>query len=361
MHIYIIGTLLSALFAFFSQKCKKKATLLQSRKFYLTTQKIYTFFFAVLSVIPLTTISAVRYGVGTDYFSYQRIYKTFRFSISNLEIGDRSLIYLLHKISDDPQIFFIVTSLWICIGYYISIYKNSMNPAYSIFIFVLGQEYFRSMNSIRQYLAAVIVIQAIPAVKEGKLKNVLIYTAIGMLFHTSAFMIIPLYILCRLRLKPIQLLLISSVFLMFINYVKPLAIRLAHMLGKYAWYFESRFSGGNFNPLVVAIYLSFLVFCEYLYDLQKVQKNDTVNIVSSAAFIGMILFLSRLVLPRNVTRLAYYMDPVLILYIPELLRMIKNRKARFILKSVVFTCYTCVFFLAPNSNNNQLPYQTYFS
>lgn len=361
MHVYIIGTLLSALFAFFSQKCKKEERSLQNRKIYLTTRKIYTSFFIVLSVIPLTVISAVRYGVGTDFFSYQRIYKIFRFDISNLEIGDKSLIFLLHKISDNPQIFFVVTSLWICIGYYISIYKNSIDPAYSIFIFVLGQEYFRSMNSIRQYMAAVIVMQAIPAVKEGKLKKVLIYTAIGMLFHMSAFMIIPLYILCRLRLKPMQLLLISAVFLLFINNVKQLAIRLAHMLGRYAWYFESSFSEGNFNPLVVAIYFSFLVFCEYLYGLQKVRTNDTINIVSNAAFIGMALFLSRLVLPRNVTRLAYYMDPVLILYTPELLGMIKGRKTRFVVKSIVFICYLFVFLLAPNSNNNQLPYQTFFS
>lgn len=359
MYVYIIGTLLSALLSLFA--VGNKRLFLRDRELHVLHRRMGAFFLMILSVFPLTIISAIRYGVGTDFFSYQAIYTTFRFETSNLEIGVKLLIALLHKISDNPQIFFAVTSLWICVGYYIVIYQNSIDPAYSICLFVFSQEYFRSMNSIRQFMASVIVIQALPAVKEGKLKKVLIYTAIGMLFHMSAFMLIPLYMLCRIHMKPMQLFILSVIFLLFINSVRGIAVRLARFIGgRYTWYFNSAFAEGNFNPLVVAIYCAFLLLCEYLYDFQKLKQNETLNFVTSAAFIGMLLFLSRLVLPRNVTRLAYYMDPVLIIYSPELFRLISNPKLRIILKSMAFICYIFVFALAPNSNNNQLPYQTYW-
>ena len=94
---------------------------------YLKNTKKHTFFFFLLSAIPLILVAGLRWKVGTDYGTYAGIYlnNSGNFNIDLYEPGFDMLSLISSFISEDYFIMFFISSV-LTIGLFVwTIYKYS--------------------------------------------------------------------------------------------------------------------------------------------------------------------------------------------------------------------------------------------
>lgn len=353
MIVYIIGTLTSMLFAYASTH------ILNSRQISTASKKLNAKLFALLSFLPLTFIMAVRYNVGTDFRNYQRIY-IYNESVS--EVGLSWLNSILHNISDDPQFFFIVSSIIICVGYYIAIYRESVSFAYSILLFVIVKDYFISMNAVRQYIALSVVLFSIPYIKNKDYIKSLLLVIVAMLFHRSAIIIVPLIILYNLEIKPlIGIGIIAGTYVssaLLRRFILPILIRFEF----YNAYFSSTYANVDqiFNWQTMLVYIGpFIVLC-FIYN--KVTKNKNLKLLYSAVLLSLIIMSLSSVMPTLITRLVWYMNAFIVLYLPEAMQAIDDKRVRMFANAAAVILYIIVAYRnIEGGAQNALPYRTFWS
>ncbi|EOU1983770.1 EpsG family protein, partial [Clostridium perfringens] len=149
-------------------------------------------------------ISAIRFGIGTDYFMYKDIYEYAIHGATTSEIiswydvepGWAFLNRILGMLSKDTQVIFIVTSFIFifCIYKAISDFKDDISVGMSIFIF-LAIAYIPSFNVVRQYLAIGILMLSFKYIKDKKLIKFLTIVILASFFHYTALIFLPMYYL----------------------------------------------------------------------------------------------------------------------------------------------------------------------
>lgn len=104
--------------------------------------------------------------------------------------------------SDDPTLLIVLTAIISCVPAIFIIYKYSESYELGIYLFVTTSYYSFSMNGIRQYMAAGILLLATKYLlsENGKdFYKYLIFVMLAWLFHSSALIMIPLYFIARRR------------------------------------------------------------------------------------------------------------------------------------------------------------------
>jgi hypothetical protein len=319
--------------------------------------------FYMMSFIPLTYISAFRYGVGTDYFGYVKIYNGDGKSTYEYVEGLFKLFTkILNIISDNPQLFFFASSLFIIGSYYRMIYMESQNYSYSILLFVLTNDYFRSMNTVRQYIAMAIAFIAIPYIKKKNWKVSLILLVIACNIHMSVLIMVVFYILYLLDLKPTAYIVISALLYIGGSLVKNVMFPLISRFTEYGRYFseKSGYSSGDFSTGFFLIYLSFGIMMIILY--KKTRKSDNLKLLYTASFMGIMISILSMYMTKNFSRLVYYMNIYVILYSPEMISNISSKNLRRIIGLAIILCYIGVTIpLILKGNQTVLPYRSIWS
>lgn len=355
MIVYITGTLTAVLLAYVSTHVKKECQIS------VNSNRTYSKLFAFLSFVPLTFIMAVRYNVGTDYPSYSIIYTQ---NLTLQEEGFNQLNKLLHKITYNPQILFIVTSVIICAGYFIAIYRESLVPEYSILLFVIVKDYFISMNVVRQYIAIAIIFFAVPYIKRKEFIKVVIILFIAIQFHRSALIVAAVVILYNFEIKPLAGLgIMISVFL-----VSPLIRNIVYSFlskfGLYSNYFLSSSVFSNmdqvFNWQYTIVTLGpFLILC---YEYKRVIKNSNLKLLYTATLVSLILMSLSSAFPTLITRLVWYMNVFVVLYLPEAINNIPNKRIKLFVNIATISLYTIVAIRnIIGGAQSVLPYQTFWN
>ncbi len=176
---------------------------LAGRKSSKTGKIIYL---AVMFVL-MFLLNTFRYGMGNDYFSYIRIFDIIR-STPWSEIP--SLVYeplftlvtkLISMVSTNPEVMYSVYSVLILVPVAFVIYRHSDNVWLSVTVYLCLTFFYASMNFIRQSIAVSILLLAYGFIKQRKIIPVLILAVTAVLFHYTAAVFIPFYLLAFF-LKP---------------------------------------------------------------------------------------------------------------------------------------------------------------
>ena len=160
-------------------------------------------FFAIISImynlkmkyitglffIILTLMSSLRYGSGTDYFSYMWHYNVNPTNIvdavnlqSNMNMGYRIIMTIAKAINLEFESFIGIISIITMITYMIIIYKNSKMPMVSILVFYGFYQPIYVNSAIRQGIAMVIFLVAFfYYFKKGKFFKYMILVGLGIL------------------------------------------------------------------------------------------------------------------------------------------------------------------------------------
>lgn len=155
----------------------------------------------ILSALGPLLVSALRYGIGTDYF--HTYIPEFNYIVSygknrSYEFG----FYLLNKIisifTDNAQWLIAVSSLLFIVLVYKELYKEAQNYTISLLLFFLSYNYFVSMNNVRQSLASAILLLATFALIRGKRREFVIWVFIAGLIHQAAYLLIIMLLIEKL-------------------------------------------------------------------------------------------------------------------------------------------------------------------
>jgi hypothetical protein len=161
----------------------------------------------LLSVLALVLFAGARLNVGTDYNFYQNVFREYDptywdYVVHNSpqEIGFTTGVLVLHTLTDNSRILFLVASLITVVCAAVAMRRMSSNFAISITLFILLGFYVAPFNILRQGLAVSLNFLAYSYLDKHK-GRWLVLNVIASLIHSSAIYASVLQLLLR-RVKP---------------------------------------------------------------------------------------------------------------------------------------------------------------
>lgn len=315
--------------------------------------------FLLASFAILFLVSGTRVDVGVDYPSYANAFtELYLYGFSPFEAGFQMLLDAIQLFTANPQWLFIVTA-FITIGLiYVSIVKFSVNPALSVFLFTTMGFFSHSLNLTRQFIAVAIMLYAFSYVITKKPVRFVLAILVASLFHKTVFIMLPLYYLLRLKLKPMHYLLIGIVS-GAVALFQDLIINTL-VVSFYPQYYNETFIGDRIvSPYYIILGVALLSLTAYL--LKK--KAMSLSSISDRVYINLVFLVSiahifYVWLPLS-NRVFLYLDIALILIIPKLLSYIERKYIRRAALAVMVIYFTYAAYISLATNANEvLPYKS---
>ena len=315
--------------------------------------------------------------VGIDTYTYEEIFSQIAaYGINaetrstSVELGFRIFVFLLSRITTNPQILIIVSSAIICYGFYIVIKKYSNNYMLSSLIFVTTV-FSATMNVMRQYVAISFILLSICAGIEKKRIKAIIYALIAASFHYTAIFMLPFVLVTfwkdRINRKTLLFISIASVAIIpfgmtILEFVIKIFPQYERFLYSSMYSATSDISFSTIFIFILVIWLmnrcvglikieNFKLYCGRMVNKELIQKvsDDNPNyyeamIVFSILFFGYIVtyFISKSFWLAS--RAMYYVQPSLILVIPNYLAFIKrNQLASRLVTILLITGFTLCY------------------
>lgn len=301
-------------------------------------------FLSLIVIVIIALVSGLRWGIG-DTGAYVHLYGLIGpgYNIFNggYEPGFILFLILLKSIKEDPQFLILVTSLIINILNIWTIRKYSKDSYFelAVFMYIASGYYLVTMNGIRQCLIAAIIFTGTGLIIKGKKKTYFILCIIGVTFHTSALIMIPIYFIAREKAwsKNIYILLILFIISMFLY--EPLMNIVFKVLGNSRYSEYSNFHEGGANILRVLVH-GVPVFLSYIKRgiLKEKWKNSNIFIN-----IGLINFMIMGLSFFNwiFARFTIYTELYTFILLPYIIKnCYPNYKER---RLMYFGCVVCFF------------------
>lgn len=256
------------------------------KKMKISIQGMQNVLLLVLSAFPLFFLSAFRYGIGTDYF--YTYYPHFLHIASGnkddfYEVGFFWINKVVTWFSKNPQSIFIVTSFLFVVLVYRSMYRLSHNLQMSMILFILSYTYFTSLNNVRQSLASAVILLALDALSNDKVKGAIILTVTAGLIHQVAFLFMLLIILRKYKLSPRLLSMMSILAFCIVKALGALLIVIIKYINvpRLATYFEysnlAIYLGKTLS--IVDIFINFALMSIIIYLEMQNKKIKTINMI----------------------------------------------------------------------------------
>ncbi|MUK87417.1 hypothetical protein GMD78_03245 [Ornithinibacillus sp. L9] len=312
----------------------------------INNTNVFLFIFSII----LLVISGMRYGVGTDFFSYYNYYLNFTLLDGVFEPFYNILNYLSYRISDNPQFLIFITSFIIIGLVYISINRFSINSSMSVVIFVFGFFYFDSMNVIRQYIAAVIILFA---AHQYLLRNKNLFfifsVVLATLFHYSAAFSIIMLLFKKIKFKryfAVPYLVIVVILVPFLGRIQNFLFSIVNELpivNEYIVYDQFRINL-NASPYDFILYSLIFLIAAYAFNGNYInEKKAEYNFYLNS--MAVVVALKALSLENKFfDRLTLYFTIFIIFLLPLTIKAlgIKERKSIEVLIIVFFMIYAFV-------------------
>lgn len=311
-------------------------------------------------VLLLFCLSAFRYGIETDYWSYFELFKN---NGVGVETGFKILIYFVKNIfSNDFNVFiFVVATISVSIKFVC--FSKVRNPFFAMLLYFCYFYIMLEWNVIRQGISVSFLFGAMDyAIKKRPIKF-LFFVFCAVIFHISSIIFLPVYFIINQQysLRKICILLFMFIIfkILFMDFVFNIMINsfskmfpanlgvYAQRVVTYLKYETSSviFSIGFFRRIVFL----FIFIC--LNGSTKI-KNPYFNVFFAGLFIY-IFFMSN---PIIANRLSISFEFMLV-------PMISDLKIKFTWRNFYYMFFLILIsfsiFMMTLLNGNALPYKTY--
>lgn len=306
----------------------------------------------LLTIAAPVFISAVRFGVGTDYFGYVEIYKRIN-TWSSYAVwsyyGHEPLYLFLNKVAfylfgSEWGIFFLssfIIHIFIVMG--IDYFKKDMSLPLALFLYYMILFNF-GLNGIRSAIAVSIIFFAIRYIYKRKLIAYTIYVLIATMFHNTAIICILFYFLGWKKSKEYTIMkniiyyfsiVISPILLVYaLNYFIKIPI-----FSQYSHYILNTKISIKFGFLLDILPVIFPIF---LFKRQIQAKNESYE---------PLINLSLLNIPFQYIgyyvnwggRLALYTNSFYFILIPIVIASIKSHKNKLIVKKYYIFYFIIIY------------------
>lgn len=323
--------------------------------------------------VPLILITIFRYGIGYDYFhTYVSDYKTYQQGGRiHSDFGCAFLYKISQSVSNNPQVFFIITGFLILTCYYAAAQGFSKAACLPFLIFILDDSFFRSLSMVSQYFGIAFLLLAFALLNANKINKTNVIIAFILIFfaisvHSSGIIVglilIALFIFnSKLSVKllvkvscclPLCVLVLKSVI---VGLLLPIIEKT-----RFSSYINSVFDGrSTMSILLVELFFFVVYFILVLKYKDTVGKYEAFGMLFESLAVSCVLLQDALPL---MDRMAYYFAAFHILTFPKMVRLIKSPILKY-LSIVGVCCFLATWlYLYPISGNydNFQPYMSIF-
>ncbi|NPC94240.1 EpsG family protein [Bacillus sp. WMMC1349] len=329
----------------------------------------------LLTVVPLASlmiVAGLRYKVGTDYHTYMLLYELagkhesiwgifgFGSAKATTDPGFTAFLWILNKMTADPQIMFASVA---CITYIFivkTLYDYGRPFELSMFLFIGMFHYYASFNGIRQYMVAAILFWAVRYIINGNFLRYTVIVLICSLFHSSALIMIPIYFVVRRKAWSPVLWFLTFLFLggTFL-YQKFLSVFLVVLENSSYGHYENWLAKGTNGMNIIKIAVLFLPLLLAFFSRHQLrQRWPEIDYIVNLCLIG---FLFGLLATKDVifARFNIYFGLFQMILVPYFVR-IYEPKSNALLYVLIVICYFFYSFSLIPFDSAVLPYRTIF-
>lgn len=337
---------------------------------------------AFILLFLITLIVGLRsINVGTDTVSYFNSFNfiryenvgSFRNLMSNNFFGSERLepgfVYLnkfLNGITSNPQILLLFESVLLYGSIYLNISRLSLNPSLSVFLVLTSGIFITSMNLLRQYMALALCFLGYYFWTKAEKKRTLFVIILAVIcFHRTAILFLFLFLTDKIEVNKKSLIISGLISLGSILFFNPIIQIIYKIFPYYASYSNKLddFGSGKafviFNILLCLLTLIMGLYCKKVGKFNSVFTFNRWNELSFLILIS-IIFTAFSWNFTQADRISQYFRAFIIIYIPNCIYMIKNKKVvqNVLLISciVIFVGYYTYMLVFKDSWNNVVPY-----
>lgn len=360
---YILAFALSMLFATGAQRLKGKSDLaVVGGTFHYRSSYVCM---AVLSFLPIFTVAAIRYEVGTDWPIYLDYYNWINAGTKGFS---EKLFNLMNKIvgwtAKDFQVMIVLVALLSYFFLFRAIYEQSISAPLALLVFFVSTTFFASLNQMRQAISMPMMLYAYKYVRQRKLLPYVGWCLVASLIHNSALVYLPLYFVVRFRPSLRRYVTAFGLCIVMLP-VLHLLMEMVVQFTKYAWYSTSVFNTGseanNFYLLGFVFQLVMLVIMSY-YRFTSPEEDPVYDGMLNCYFLSVVTLLFTPVLSQ-VLRISQCFGYCQILLVPRMINREKDRTRRIVLYILVIGLYMAklLYDTYVLGWNGVIPYQTIFN
>ena len=319
----------------------------------------YIFYIAIIYLICISGFRDVT--IGTDKMSY------YGYFMRNLEYGEIAeyyhyqgilfwhIFYWVKDIFYEYQIILVITSFIsiTLIGMYI--WKLSKYKFLSLLIYTTCGFYAIGMSMLRQYIAISILTYATIYIRERNLRKFIICFVLAMLIHASSILFLPAYFIGYIKMnkKNIFIYIVITIIICILTKIIINTISNIFFGGGYEFFIGEEGGGKvTFVGYVLILLISLLLKKRILLD----NKN---LIFYNLLWIAIIIQSTAFIFPIA-SRAAYLYSMTLIVFIPEIIYIIRDIKWKYISISFLIGICLFIYFYKFYNLNNVYPYKFFF-
>lgn len=254
--------------------------------------------FLLLAGLLFTAVATCRYGIGYDYFNYQKLYEELGpLPVSQLihqPVAQKFLGYALFTrlawvlgLNYRALLLVVNTLLTATILWFVR--RFSPLPWLSLYLYLTLQFFAHSMNLFRQSIAATICLLAYPFLKK---RNFLAFAGVVLLasfFHLSALFFLPFYWVLNWKLDGRLLAVLggaAAIIYLFSNQTAKFLTQ--YLFQNYAGYIGSRYWRGLGYRYLILPALYFAVV--WLFRQRLIQQEESNRQLIYSAFYVFLLY-----------------------------------------------------------------------
>lgn len=361
MAVYLSLTVVVLFVALLIRKTEKRS--INNALIYrgMSRQQMVNLICCLIIFVLLFAVSALRLNVGNDYLNYvEFMHLTYSKAYVPTEIGFNALACVIYYICgfENYLLVFAIYSFATIFFFMKGMADQSKWFTMSFAMFMLLGYYFMSLSTVRYYLALSMAFFSIKYVINKDWPRFVLIVLIGSLFHKSLLVVLVLYVLAQIKWERwmyVALLLMGFSCLFLSDFYLKIVVAI------YKTYEDTVYLEGGTSIVNIARCAVILALSLWLYR-DVVRENRAYRFYFICNVMGLTLYIFGSFLPI-ISRIGYYLTVTHIIFVPALVKGIKDdRKRKIATTCVIVACllYFALFMRGASADGVRiLPYQTF--
>ncbi len=246
-------------------------------------------------------MSVFRYGIGNDFYTYRRVFYNFcssdlslgeRFANRDFELGYTVIMEIVRLLGGDYFVLTLIMALLILLPAAFVIVKYSKMPWLSCWLYLTVTFFYNSLNFTRQSLAVSVILLSWRFIKEKKHWAVILIALAASLFHMSALVFIPIYLLSLIK-PSVKLygIIGAAAVAVYIFSQTILEFVLNKFFSSYAHYLDTIFLQVGLSPVYLVVPAVFAVLAAAAYLTGWKDKSSEAGLLCNLLFYNLLIWL----------------------------------------------------------------------
>lgn len=302
--------------------------------------------------IFLSTLSGFRYGVGTDFFEYDRYFSLIeQGQVAPTDVGYNYLGSLVSAAGLNSQALFFVFSV-LTIGFIYFGLKYYMQDNYMVkhvlYIILIIFTFIPSMNGIRQALAAAIMFYGTKYIIEKKPLKYFSLMILATLFHPSSLFFIIIYFIANKNFSRITL--FAGIFISIILVNLGMITNIFEFVLTYAGFLDiggyiENYLYSSYNSREVSygivFYINVIVLLLVMIVKDRIIDKEKNLVAFNLFYLYILIYILSMDAPM-LTRMTYFFSIYMALVISRF-PIIFEVKSRKVVKYTMICLYSLLF------------------